>query len=111
MNYTWNIRDRVKEVCRERGVSLNTVERACGFSAGAISHWDTKIPSVDRVARVADYFDISMDNLLGRRPAHSQFTGIDGAYLSLARTAARSGVEPEDMEILMDAVQKMRSRA
>ncbi len=109
MHYQANIRDRVKEICRERGVSLNTVERACGFSAGAISHWDTKIPSVDRVARVADYFDISMDSLLGRRTP--QQTGIDGAYLSLARTAAKNGVKPADMEILMDAVQKMRSLA
>ena len=111
MNLKPNIRDRVKEVCRERGVSLNTLEQACGFSAGAISHWDTKIPSVDRVVRVADYFDISMDTLLGRRPSQTNHTGIDGAYLSLARTAAKSGIKPTDIEIMMDAVQKMRSRA
>ncbi len=111
MNVQLNMRDRVKEVCRERGVSLNTVERACGFSAGAISHWDTKVPSVDRVAKVADYFDISMDSLLGRRPSPTNHVGIDGAYLSLARTAAQSGIKPADIEIMMDAVQKMRSHA
>ncbi len=110
MNVQLNMRDRVKAVCRERGVSLNTVERACGFSAGAISHWDTKVPSVDRVAKVADYFDISMDSLLGRCPSQAQHTWIDGAYLSLARTAAQSGIRPADIEIMMDAVQKMRSR-
>ena len=103
------IRDRVKQVCSERKVSLNTLERACGFSAGSISHWDTKVPSVDRVAKVADYFDISVDYLLGRTASQARSIGIDGAYLSLARTAEQKGLAPEDMEILMDAVHKMRS--
>ena len=103
-----NIRDRVKQICSERGVSLNAVEKACGFSAGSISHWDTKIPSVDRVAKVADYFDISMDYLLGRTTSQTRAIGIDGAYLSLARSAERRKLDPKDMEILMDAVAKMR---
>ena len=105
-----NMRERVKALCIERHVSLSSVEQACGLSSGSISHWDTKNPSVDRVSRVADYFDISVDYLLGRTTSQTREIGIDGAYLSLARTAEQKGVAPEDVEILMDAVQKMRSR-
>ncbi len=100
------IREQIRDMCAQRKISIGQLERICGFSTGSIAHWDEKIPSVERVARVADYFGVSIDTLLGRTPPET----VGFAYMSLARSAEEKGLAPEDMEILMDAVQKMRGR-
>ena len=105
-----DIRRRIKDLCRSRGVSINALEKACGFAPGSIAHWDSKIPSVERVETVANYFHVSVDFLLGRTIPASEVSGVSGAYLSLARSAEESGLAPEDVQILLDAVKQMKSR-
>ena len=47
-------------------MTLNRLGLELGFSKGAISYWDTNFPSIDKVHKVADYFNVSVDYLLGR---------------------------------------------
>lgn len=56
--------ENIKSLCREHGVSLMEVERSCGIAQRTIYRWDESIPSVDKVKRVADYFGVSVDELL-----------------------------------------------
>ena len=100
------LREQIRALCAQKGVSISQLERSCGLSPGAIAHWDDKMPSVERVARIADFFGVSLDALVGRTPPGS----IGYAYLSMARSAEEKGLAPEDMEILIDAMQKMRQR-
>ncbi|MCK1988450.1 helix-turn-helix transcriptional regulator [Lysinibacillus fusiformis] len=42
------------------------VERNIGISNGQIRRWNTSTPGTDKLEMVADYFDVSVDYLLGR---------------------------------------------
>ena len=56
---------RVKELCRERNISVAKIERMAGIPEKSISKWDTNIPSFDKVERVVNAFGISFDEFMG----------------------------------------------
>ena len=47
-------------------VTVAEVERKTGISNGQIRRWDTSSPKTENVQKVADYFNVSVDYLLGR---------------------------------------------
>ncbi|MBS6941974.1 MAG: helix-turn-helix transcriptional regulator [Clostridiales bacterium] len=63
--------NRIKMLCAKQHISLHRLEMTIGFSKSSISKWDVNAPSVEKVLRVAEYFNVSMDFLLGRRSAAS----------------------------------------
>ncbi len=58
--------DRVKKLSEERGESLKTVARKLEFSENAFYKWKKQSPKSEALQKVADYFDVSTDYLLGR---------------------------------------------
>ena len=59
--------ENIKKLCAERGISLRQLEAACGLSYGTICRWDENRPSVDKAAKVAAYFGISVETLIEER--------------------------------------------
>jgi transcriptional regulator with XRE-family HTH domain len=53
-------------LAEERGESLKKVALNLGLSENAIYKWQTQSPKSDVLQKVADYFDVSTDYLLGR---------------------------------------------
>ena len=60
-----NLYDKILVLCNERGVSVASVEKACGMSHGVIRRWNKQAPSADRLQRVAEYFGVTISYLLG----------------------------------------------
>ena len=58
--------DRVKKLSEERGESLKSVAIKVGFSENALYKWKTQSPKAEALEKVAEYFDVSVDYLLGR---------------------------------------------
>ncbi|MCT1904079.1 helix-turn-helix domain-containing protein [Oceanobacillus sojae] len=58
--------ERIKSLCDEKKVTFAEVERKTGISNGQIRRWDNSSPKIDNVRKVAEYFDVSTDYLLGR---------------------------------------------
>lgn len=56
---------KVKELCKEKGISVRKLESDLEFSFGSICKWDINLPSFDRVEKVANYFSISLDYFKG----------------------------------------------
>ena len=48
---------KIKELCEERGISIRALERALELGNGTIARWDVSRPSVDKIAKVAKFFD------------------------------------------------------
>lgn len=58
------LKDRVKNLAQERGISLPALEAELGFGNSTIVKWDKSTPNADKLNAVAKYFGVSMDFLL-----------------------------------------------
>ena len=58
------LKDRVKHLAQERGMSLPALEAELGFGNSTIVKWDKSTPNVDKLNAVAKYFGVTMDYLL-----------------------------------------------
>lgn len=58
------IYERIRKLCKERNISIYRLEKELGFSSCSICKWKSSSPSVDKLRKVADYFQISVDYLL-----------------------------------------------
>lgn len=56
--------EKIKKLCQERGITIAVLEKTLGFGRDTICKWENSIPRADRLKVVADYFEVSMDDLL-----------------------------------------------
>ena len=62
--------DRIKALCKQKGVTITGTEKDLGFARGSLCKVDTNKPSMDRVNKLADYFGVSVEYLMtGETPA------------------------------------------
>ena len=58
-------RDKIKQICKERGMSVRELEQKAGLSGNTITRWtDGKNPSIKTLARVAEVLGMSVPELL-----------------------------------------------
>lgn len=58
------LKERIKELATESGISLPALESELGFGNSTIVKWDKSTPNAEKLNAVAKYFDVSMDYLL-----------------------------------------------
>lgn len=58
--------ERIKELADKQGKSLQKVSEELGFSSNYLYQLKRQTPAADKLALIADYFDVSVDYLLGR---------------------------------------------
>lgn len=58
------ILENIERLCRERKISIATLEREAGIGNGVIRRWGKLNPRVDLLKRVADRLEVSVDDLL-----------------------------------------------
>ncbi|MCE5058562.1 helix-turn-helix transcriptional regulator [Mammaliicoccus sciuri] len=89
-----NLHQTIKNLCSSKGITIAELERTLDFSNGQIRRWNKgHYPSADRLQKVADYFDVSVDYLLGREK-----TNYTGEELS------------EDIRIMQRAAENMSEK-
>ena len=60
------LKDVIRELCKTKHTSIPKLENILGFGSGTIVRWDKSSPSIDKLLKVADYFHVSVDYLIGR---------------------------------------------
>lgn len=58
--------DRIKNLAKKQGLSINLLEEKLGYSRNTIYNLKSSKPSAERLQEIADYFNVSTDYLLGR---------------------------------------------
>ena len=83
--------EKIKELADKQGISLNKLEENLGFSRNTIYNMKKSTPNVERVSKIADFFNVSTDYLLGRteNPKIAK-NGDASAPLDLRDVAAQS---------------------
>lgn len=70
----------IKTLCDDNNISIGDLERKLEFSQGLISRWDKNSPSIDKIVSVADFFQVSIDYLLGRSGT-KQSTKLEDCFI------------------------------
>lgn len=58
--------EKVRELAKKQGLSLNQVEEKLGYSKNTLYSLKRQKVSSERLQEIADYFNVSTDYLLGR---------------------------------------------
>ncbi len=88
---------RISELCASKGVTVNAMLKECGLSKSVVDNLKKgSISSVDKFLMMADYFDVSVDYLLGRQQkavpvAPSALSPPEEKLLSLFRSLNDNG--------------------
>lgn len=56
--------DNVKALCEKRGITVAELERKTGTGNGVIGRWDESSPRVATLQKVAEYFGVTLDELV-----------------------------------------------
>lgn len=63
-----NFPERLKQLRKSRGISQKSLAEAIGMSETGIQNYELQVrtPSAETVVLIADYFDVTLDYLMGR---------------------------------------------
>lgn len=68
-----NTYEIIKTLANGRKMTVAELERKLDLSNGSISKWAKSTPNSKYLEKVADYFDVSVDYLLGRSAKQIEF--------------------------------------
>lgn len=93
-------KDRIKDICRQRGINMELMLVDCGLGVNAIRQInDKKGMASYSLAKIADYLDVSVDYLLGRSESPNP------ARDALLKMVSEID-DPEELRLLLDIVNK-----
>lgn len=67
----------IKTKCAENEISISQLEKELRFGPGAIGKWKQSAPSIEKVAAVADYFRVSLDEICGIKKTKEEMAFMD----------------------------------
>lgn len=109
--------DLFKSLCVKKGVSVSKACIEMGLSRSIAAKWKNtrSNPSAEVLPKIAQYFNVSTDYLLGNEPqkeASSQKDDsapqLQGVYLRLAKGAQELGLDEEDVDTILALYRKHR---
>lgn len=58
------IYDRIKQLCKDNGVTVTGTEAALGFARGSLCKIDKNKPSIEKVSKLADYLHTTSNYIM-----------------------------------------------
>ena len=101
------MKERIKELCRGKGISVNKLEEELGFAKGYISKLGKTNPSSQKLKQIADYFGVSLEYLTTGSQPDSE---IPHYINDDAREMAQFLYENPDYKVLFDASRKVSKK-
>ena len=93
--------ERVKELCRSRGITITDLEKNLGFGTRTIYNRSNHAPSVDKVIAVAEYFGVSLDFLIFGKTEEKKIGA--GSIID-----AVDGLSPEALEATLQLIEALK---
>ena len=117
--------ERIKELCKRKGIAISRLEKACGFSNGYIRSLREGTMPADRLFKVAAFLNVSPEYLVSGKYSPKESTEgkvyyfndetaqiaqeiMENPNLHALFKAAR-GLPPKDMDITTDLIERLKS--
>ena len=103
--------ETLKSLCTEKGVRVTNVILELGMGTGNLSSWKSgNVPKGDTLSKLADYFCVSTDYLLGRteirETGRSGTEALDLSSEEWDLLRAYRGASPDDRAIIDNIVHR-----
>lgn len=106
--------ENFEQLLQKYNISTYKFCKETGISQSTISTWKNKRnligPEIGR--KVADYFGVSLDYLMTGKEDHEEratpYSDLKGVYLSYAKEAQDSGIDPDDIRLALDTIKRLR---
>ena len=104
--------DRLKELRKNKNISQEELGLFCGVAKNTISNWENNInrPDIDLVTKLADYFNVSTDYLLGFN--QDDLDNIEKLKIALKEAGIMAGddLTLEEFQKALQIVEMMKER-
>lgn len=84
---------RIQKICEANGITVGKLEKDLSFSNSTIRKWKNSSPSIENLKKVADYFGITVDELI------SEETGDDTPRVHLTVQKITDGYAECDVRL------------
>jgi transcriptional regulator with XRE-family HTH domain len=108
--------DRMIQLQKEKGPSLETIEESINVSKGSMSKYMNGIhlPNSEVVRKLAKFWEVSTDYLLGLSDDRSTYSveldAIPSSYLDVVRNATVNGITAEELNDMVETIIRIKGR-
>lgn len=89
--------DRFIELCTKKGVSPSTAAKEIGLSNSIITYWKRgATPKADTVQKIANYFSVSVDSLLGLKELRNMMDFFEKTIIANAENETSDNTHSHD---------------
>lgn len=106
--------DKYCELCKQRGISPSAAAIEMGINKGTVSIWKSKgtTPQTAILGKIADYFGVSVDYLLGNEPKEKTPAEAGAAFddFTYAMYGESRGLTEENKNMLLEMARMLKKR-
>lgn len=104
--------DIYAQICRENGISPTGAAKAMGIGSATVSHWKNRglSPRAEQMQKIAEYFNVSVDYLLGKEKA-ATLTDDGWSAQKKELIEAVSNMTDEQLEALLPLIKMFKEKS
>lgn len=104
---------RIKELRTKKKITQEELGKIVGVTTSMIGMYEIEArrPSFEVIEKIADYFGVTVDYLLGRENINDSVTPANipsGIYLRLAKEAEEMGLTEDDVELISEMFKRFK---
>lgn len=93
--------DNIKIVCKNKGISINRLEKELEFPRSSISKFNKNKPSIEKLQKIANYLDVAVDYIL---------TGNESTREDESKITTKGKIDSEDLDPIYIEMQELIAR-
>lgn len=104
--------ERFMQLLQEKDITAYRVSKDTGVTQTTLSDWKTgrATPKTITLQKIADYFEVSLDWLVGNSDTRQNSNELNDVYFSFAKQAQDDGILPEDIKLAIEMIQKLKNK-
>lgn len=104
--------ERLKTLRSVKKITQEELAKEISVTKGAVAMWETekRMPDLDMIKKIANYFEVSLDWLVGNSDIMQNTNELNDVYFSFAKQAQDDGILPEDIELAIAMIQKLKNK-
>lgn len=93
--------DNIKIVCKNKGISINRLEKELEFPRSSISKFNKNKPSIEKLQKIANYLNVAVDYIL---------TGNESTREDESKITTKGKIDREDLDPIYIEMQELIAR-